>query len=189
MFFVSTITTKDFRSKNERIELLLAEIAEGKIFAMGELYDLIKTDVFAYALSKTANYTEAEDVSQETFVKVYKYARQYLPKGKPMAWIITIELNIIRRQFQLKSRTVSIEEGFEKLSCSEDMEGAIATSVFINDMLKLLNEDEREIIVLHDVSGFKHREIAELVEKPLATVLSKYNRAIKKLQNLAKEDN
>jgi RNA polymerase sigma-70 factor (ECF subfamily) len=50
-------------------------------------------------------------------------------------------------------------------------------------MLKLLSDEERQIITLHAVSGLKHRQIAELLDIPLSTVLSKYNRAIKKLQN------
>ena len=50
-------------------------------------------------------------------------------------------------------------------------------------MLKLLSDEERQIITLHAVSGLKHRQIAELLDIPLSTVLSKYNRAIKKLRN------
>ena len=44
------------------------------------------------------------------------------------------------------------------------------------------DEEERQIILLHAVSGLKHREIAELLEKPLSTVLSKYNRGLKKMK-------
>ena len=54
--------------------------------------------------------------------------------------------------------------------------------------MKSLNEEEREVISLHVVSGFKHREIAALLQKPLSTILSKYNRAIKKLQMIVKEE-
>jgi len=45
----------------------------------------------------------------------------------------------------------------------------------------VLTEEERTIVLLHAVSGFKHREIAQFLSKPLATVLSKYRRAIKKI--------
>ena len=54
--------------------------------------------------------------------------------------------------------------------------------------LTVLSDTERQIVVLHAVSGFKHREIAACLELPLATVLSKYHRAIKKMKtNLEKE--
>jgi RNA polymerase sigma-70 factor (ECF subfamily) len=47
-----------------------------------------------------------------------------------------------------------------------------------------LSDEERQIVVLHAVAGFRHREIAALLELPLPTVLSKYSRALKKLKAL-----
>ena len=60
--------------------------------------------------------------------------------------------------------------------------------MFLQKLLEKLNEEEREVISLHVVTGLKHREIAKLLNKPLSTILSKYNRAIKKLQEIARED-
>ena len=48
--------------------------------------------------------------------------------------------------------------------------------------MEALSDEERQIVTLHAVSGFKHREIAELMELPLPTVLSKYSRALKRLK-------
>ena len=50
--------------------------------------------------------------------------------------------------------------------------------------MRNLSEEERQIVMLHAVAGFKHREIAATLDLPLATVLSKYNRALKKLKIL-----
>ena len=52
----------------------------------------------------------------------------------------------------------------------------------IRACMERLSDEERQIVVLHAVSGFKHREIASLLSLALPTVLSKYNRAIKKLR-------
>ena len=57
----------------------------------------------------------------------------------------------------------------------------------VEQLLNTLDENERQIVVLHAVSGLKHREIASMLNMPLATVLSKYNRAIKKLQKIFKD--
>lgn len=54
--------------------------------------------------------------------------------------------------------------------------------ILLTEALKQLSAQELQIVVLHIVSGFKHREIAHFLEMPLATVLSKYHRAIKKLK-------
>ena len=55
-------------------------------------------------------------------------------------------------------------------------------------ILMHLNEFERQVVMLHLVSDLKFREIAVQLDKPLSTVLSKYNRAIKKLQKIVKEE-
>ena len=104
-----------------------------------------------------------------------------------MAWIITIEKNIINRFFQLRSRNISIHDeniSIDEISSTE----RICDNDFLNNLLKNLNEFEREVISLHVVTGLKFREIAKLLNKPISTVLSKYNRAIKKLQKLIKEE-
>lgn len=187
VFVIFALGAEEIQDKNSRIEELLAIIANGDTASMGLLYDLIKTDVFAYALSKMGNKHDADDIMQDTFVQVYKYAKQYTPKGKPMAWIIRIELNLIRRHFQLKSRTTPFDESFENTLPYENFEEGVINDAFLREIMKTLNEEEREVITLHIVSGMKHREIAKLLEKPLSTVLSKYNRAIKKLQLVVKE--
>ena len=58
---------------------------------------------------------------------------------------------------------------------------------FLKQIMSILDASEQEIITLHIVSGLKHAEIAKLLGKPLSTVLSKYHRAIKKLQSNLKE--
>ena len=77
MLTVFTLTTESaVLNKNALIEGLIKRLADGDNRAIGELYDLIRTDVFAYAFSKMGNSVDAEDVMQETFIKVYKFARQ-----------------------------------------------------------------------------------------------------------------
>ena len=189
MFIFFTMTIEDIKNKTSLIEELLEKIALGSVSAIGELYELIKTDVFSYALSKMGNKQDAEDITHDTFLQIYKHAKQYTKKGKPMAWIITIELNLIRRQYQLSSRYTALNETHENISSDENVEENAINNAFLLQMLKTLNSDEREIISLHIISGLKHREIAKLFEKPLSTILSKYNRAIKKLQSAVKGKN
>ena len=59
----------------------------------------------------------------------------------------------------------------------------------LQEALARLGEEERRIVLLHAVTGLKHREIAALLELPLSTVLSKYHRGLKKLKSLMKGEN
>ena len=59
--------------------------------------------------------------------------------------------------------------------------------MMLSGLLSALNDQERQIITLHALTGLKHREIAALLDLPLPTVLSKYSRALKKLKLAWKE--
>ena len=186
MLIMLTLPEGEVIKKDARIEDLISKMAEGDTSAMGGLYELIKTDVYAYALSRTADTDFAEDVTHDTFVRIYKYARQYKPSGKPLAWIFTIEMNIIRRERELSGRVTELDERID-VGDGGDTSERIVENSFLYELLRHLSEDEREIISLHVVSGLKHREIAGLLGKPLSTVLSKYQRAIVKLRKISNE--
>ena len=189
MFVFYTLTLEESTNKNKKIESLLNLIANADTNALGELYDLIKTDIYAYALSKLKNKADAEDIMQDTFVNIYRYAKQYQAKGKPLAWIFTIELNLIKRKVIVSTRTTALEDGYENSIKVCDTEDKIIDNDFLMQLLNTLTEEEREIITLHLVSGLKHKEIAKLLNMGLSTILSKYNRAIKKLQIMVREQN
>ncbi len=171
--------------KNDYVEFLISRVADGEKDALAALYKTVATDVYAYALSKTKNKADAEDVLSDTFVQIYRYAKRYEKMGKPMAWILTIATNLINRQFNLKNRSVSLEENQPAVEVShyvDSSEQKTINNLFVKEMLDKLGEEEREVVVLHLVSGLKHREIAKMLNKPLSTILSKYNRAIAKLK-------
>lgn len=181
------------KTKNEIVEECILSLSNGDIDAMNLLYKTTKKDVYAFALSKVCNKYDADDIFQDTFVRIYENAKLYTPIGKPLAWIFTIETNIINRYFQLKSKreAISIDEVIHtipNLSDEDEIDKNSIDNVFLKKLLSNLNEFEREVISLHIVSEMKFREISELLKIPLSTILSKYNRAIKKLQRIVKEE-
>ena len=186
MLILYTLTSDEAAERDRQIEEYIARMARGDMDAMGELYALIRTDLFAYALSKTGHRADAEDITHDTFVRVWQYAPAYEPQGKPMAWILTVEHNLIRRARQLGQRRAELEYA-EHMEHSENIEEEVLRSEFLRELMRTLTPEEREVVVLHAVSGLKHREIAALLDQPLSTVLSRYNRAIKRLQLTVKE--
>lgn len=188
MLTLYLVTEGEAHSRDTIAEALIARMSKGEMSAMGDLYELIKKDVYAYALSKTANRENAEDVVHDTFVQVWKNATQYRPMGKPLAWIFTIETNLIYRQYNENKATVPLDDAIEVETERDDFSDGVIDNEFLSEMMITLSDEEREIIALHIVSGLKHREVAKLLGKPLSTVLSRYNRAIKKLQAQIKEE-
>lgn len=176
--------TKDMLPNAAVVERCIWGITHGDADALQTLYEEISSAVYAYALSITKNTFDAKDVLHDCVVKVYESAGSYVARGKPMAWILTITKNLCYTKFRQNSRFCEMSD--------EEIEGHFADNdqmsaddkMVVTQCLSHLNEDERNIVVLHAMSGLKHKDIAKLTNLPLSTVISKYNRAIKKLQNI-----
>ena len=98
-----------------------------------------------------------------------------------MAWMMKIAKNL----FLSKCRKGHAENlNFEEMENDlgfDDMSN-IDNRMVLEKMFEVLSQEDRNLIILHDVSGMKHREIAEVMGMPLGTVLARYNRGIRKLQ-------
>jgi len=152
--------------------------------AFKTLYDNINEPLFAFILSLTQNVQDAEDILQETYLKIRSAAHLYKPMGKPMAWIFTIARNLTRMHHRQAKRTdeTEIDQLDDNLRFSAQFDNE--DQILLQQVLTQLNEKERTIILLHSISGYKHREIARDLDMPLSTVQSIYNRGLKKLKAL-----
>lgn len=185
MFFfcmTSTIAETAARFAPAPDEALLAEIAQGSEEALRTLYVETSPAVYGFALSILKNVHDAEDVMQETYLRLSKAAAGYRPEGKPMAWILAIVRNLARMRLREAGRLCS-PESMEGWSEPADIfHGGSDDRLVLEAVMRLLTDEERQIVMLHAVSGLKHREIAGLLEQPLSTVLSRYHRALGKLR-------
>ena len=169
-------------------ETYIRQIASGDRSALAALYEESASAVFGFALSIVKNASDAEDVLQETFVRVWNSANSYEPMGKPMAWIFTISRNLSMSKLRERMRIAEMPEDEQMYDAMYEPRLGIEQKVVLEAAMQKLCDDERQIVMLHAVSGLKHREIAKLLSMPLATVLSKYSRARKKLQNALDEE-
>ena len=119
---------------------------------------------------------------QDTFLKIRSAAHLYKPQGKPMAWIFTITKNVCLMMYRKRQHIVRLSEVSEEPDLGLDQIENLEDRMTLEKAFAVLPEDSCRIIMLHAVSGMKHREIAELLNMPISTVLSKYNRGIKKLR-------
>ena len=125
---------------------------------------------------------------QDTYVKVCLNASQYQAQGKPMAWILTIARNLSLMRIRSQKRIADIPDYEWDAIADENSEFRSEDRMVLKAALDKVSKEESQIVVLHAVAGLKHREIAEMMDMPLATVLSKYNRAIKKLAKIIEEE-
>ncbi|EJW92180.1 sigma-70 family RNA polymerase sigma factor, partial [gut metagenome] len=140
--------------------------------------------VYGLALSYLKNSDDAEDVTQDTFVQVWNCAAGFKPQGHAMAWLMTVTRNMALGRIRSQSRLDHMEpEEWEKLP-DESAQPQAEEKILLREMLQCLSPTESRIVTLHAVSGLKHREIAALLEIPLATELSRYHRSLKKLKTM-----
>jgi RNA polymerase sigma-70 factor (ECF subfamily) len=163
-------------------EAIFTRIAAGDMVAFEEFYRQTERTVYAFVLSTLKNHDDALDVVQDTYLKIRAAAHLYKPMGKPMAWVFTIARNLSVSKIRSKQKNDSItltdmenDLNFSYVSDAEDR-------LVLQTALKILSSEETEIILLHAISGFTHREIAKSLEMKLSTVLSKYHRGLKKLK-------
>ena len=168
-------------------ERLLPLVGQGDPEAFEVLYRSTEKAVYALALSILRNPHDAEDIVQETYLKVRAAAHLYVPQGKPLAWLFTITKNLCRDLLRGQSRTEAAPDGAE-----DDLRFSYVSDptdrLVLEAALKALGEEERQVVLLHAASGLKHREIAPDLGLPLSTVLSRYSRALKKLQRYLTEE-
>ena len=172
-------------------EEMIEAMGDGDMEAFHLFYQDTARPVYSFILSLTRNPEEAEDVMQDTYLTVWTKAGSYVPQGKPLAWVFTIARNLCYMRFRDQKHEADI--GLSDLSEMETGEFCpqiedAADKMVLHAALKILNEEERQIVLLRTSAGLKHREIAADLEMPLATVLSKYNRAMKKLKKHLREE-
>lgn len=162
------------------LDTLLTRIARGDREALTALYNELHGAIYGYAYSLVGNKHDAEDVLHDCFLAIVKSVGGYQSNGTPKAWIFTIAKNLCLQK--LRERKKADLPTPEEWSTLPDKDDTADDRLTVRACLTQLSEEDRQIVVLHAVSGFRHREIAAFLDMPLSTVLSKYNRALKKLK-------
>ncbi len=188
MLAALSVQTTEEENERRRRELdgLLLRVGRGDREAFARLYSLTRGAVYALALSLLGDSHEAQDVAQDTFVKVWESAPSYRSEGSPMAWLLTVARNLARSRLRRSSRQAELDEEEWNAIPADAPAVAPEDRAVLQEALFRLGAEERKVVLLHAVTGLKHREIAQLLGLPLSTVLSKYHRGLKKLKALMK---
>lgn len=174
---------------SEAVEQCLFRIREQDPEALEEFYYRTSTSVYGFALSILKNAQDAEDVMHDLYLLVWSGAGTYRAAGKPMAWVLTITRNLCLQKLREYRKRSDIPQEDWETYIGGNSKMSPEDKLILAECLKHLSDEERQVVVLYAVSGFKHREIAKFLEMPLSTVLSKYNRAMKKLRKFMEENN
>ena len=178
----STDMNDKFKLTDER---LIKQFQEGDRHAFDELVKRYKDRLHNFVCRYLNNQTLAEDVVQETMIKLYTHKHYYKPVAKFSTWIYTIAKNLAltelrknkRRQTSSlwtdDGRPIDIETGGESLDRKVQNELAVEE---LNKCLDEIPENFRIAVVLRDFQELSYQEISKILEIPIGTIKSRINR-------------
>jgi len=167
--------------------------------------DPFETEALSYldalyrtGLRMTRSEAEAEDLVQETFIRAFRFREQFTPGTNLKAWLFRILTNTFINQYRRKAarpETTELDDVEESIlyrhmrdvspgSASPDPEAELFDNTLsseVKDALEALPEKFRTTLLL-DVEGFSYKEIAEMLDIPIGTVMSRLHRGRKFLQ-------
>ncbi len=167
------------------------------------IFDTYEKPIYNYVLRMVKYPMIAEELTQDIFINVYENLQNFRSDSKLSTWIYKIATNQCMDYFRTAShkheeKTKWLEENdLINYSSSADVQKIISIEEqliksemgeCIGDFINTLPEDYRVVIVLHDLQGFKNREIAEIINSSLGTVKIRLHRARKKLRNVLAEN-
>jgi RNA polymerase sigma-70 factor (ECF subfamily) len=185
------------RQGNDPNEAELIEKArQGDAWAFQALYDKHKRRVYSLCLRMTANTAEAEDLTQEAFLQLYRKIGTFRGESAFSTWLHRLSVNVVLMHLRKKSLpVVSLEEttqGGEEDTPKKDFGAedlALAGSIDRLQLQKAVDDlppGYRTIFVLHDVEGYEHNEIATIVGCSIGNSKSQLHKARMKLRDLLK---
>ena len=142
-----------------------------------ELYEMIYKDLYRLAYYYLGNDQDAEDVVSETVLKAYEKFTSLRKKEAFKNWIFVILVNQCRTFLRKKSGRDTLE-----LVVEQTFDPNMEDNTVVRDLLAVLSEEERMIVVLSVFGGYKGEEIAQVLHIKHGTVRTKYRRALKKME-------
>ena len=173
-------------------EELISRFQNGDERAYVELVNRYKDRLLNFVFQFLGDLEQAEDVVQDTMLRLYEKKHYYKEIAKFSTWIYTIARNLANTELRKRKRRkttylsqLSKERQFEIPAIQDDVDQSLHNE-FINDRIQSainnLSEHFKIVIILRDIQELSYEEISNIVEVPLGTIKSRINRARIQLQ-------
>jgi RNA polymerase sigma-70 factor (ECF subfamily) len=176
---------------------VVQSVQAGKVGAFDILVQKYREHIFSVIYNMTSNREDASDLTQETFIKAFQAIGRFKGKSSFFTWIYRIAINHTmtflkkrnRRRFisyEKIDEEVSRTEIFEHLTAKSRSEKGVLVSELqekLNDALQKLSDKHRTVVILHEIQGLEHAEIAEITKVSIGTVRSRLHYAKQQLQS------
>lgn len=176
---------------DESLEATVERCRQGDQHAWAELVDATADDIYRLAVSFTRNRAEAEDLTQDVFLKLWQNLHRYIPGSSFRAWAYRVARNLFvdayRRARDVRQATWVDPEFLDMLPGADDPH----TQAVRNQRLQIartalarLPEELAQLLLLRDFADWSYEELAAELDVPLGTIKSRLNRARRELASV-----
>ena len=159
---------------------LMRRVQEGEMVSYNTLVNRYKDRLFNVLYRMLSSEDEANDLLQETFLRVWQHKMSYDFRFAFSTWIYTIALNLARNELRRRKKIkfLDIFDFADKLTAKEEKKDTSANlKTLLESEMKRLPEKYKTAFLLRDVDNLSYEEIAQVLGVPLGTVKSRVNRA------------
>jgi RNA polymerase sigma-70 factor (ECF subfamily) len=166
------------------ITSLVHRAQNGDRVAFEQLYRENVGRVYALCLRITANSARAQELTQDAFVRAWEMIGTFRGESAFSSWLYRLTVNVVLASLRSKRRQKARELATDDLSMYDREENMTmaGTTVDLENAIAALPPQARAIFVLHDIDGYRHEEIAELMGLSEGTTKSQLHRARKLLR-------
>lgn len=168
---------------------LIERVRQNDLDALGVLFNRYYGQVYRSAVVITQDSAAAEDIAQECFLKIHRYANRIDTQLPLVPWLYRVTVNLsytwITRH---KKRSISLEMVVDRLIsphwlAPDQIAENSETQRQVRDAIRNLNLNQRVVVALHYLSGLSLEEIAEILDCPVGTVKSRLHYARENLRH------
>lgn len=168
--------------EQKALTILVQRFQAGDSSAFDELVDCLKGRVYGLAMKLVGDHNTADDIAQETFVRVYRNLATLSDISRVVGWVFRIVSNLSKDYYRSKTRDKNLASGWKDaqgLKHKDDMDSDDKEHLrkSLASAMEELSDKHREVFSLHVVDEFSHQEIAKMLNIPEGTAWSRLNYA------------
>jgi RNA polymerase sigma-70 factor (ECF subfamily) len=183
----------NIQALNDKLENIITGCQQNDTLAQKELFDLLGSKMYGVCLRYAGNESDAQDILQDGFLKIFEKIHQFEFKGSFEGWMRKIFVNTALEKYRGQYKVINIQDGWKE-GLNNSYEN-ITSNITVEELVGLIGElspKYRTVFNLYAIEGYSHKEIAELLGISEGTSKSNLSRAriilqdkVKQLYNIA----
>lgn len=163
-------------------KILLSSAQSGNADSFGLLYSMYQKELYAYAFKFLGSREDAEDAVQQATLEVYTHLKSIRKPESFKAYYFKALANVSNTMLKKKKLHIVSSDEIPEMPDSTNLQNQAEDRSGVENALKLLSEEERQIVLLSVIAGLTSAEISKIVDLTRGSVRSKLSRALKKMK-------